>query len=209
MALTEKSVNEFLDELASAAPAPGGGSVAALSGALGAALISMVCNLTIGRKKYADVEEEMQRILAQSEALREHLAQLLEDDVAAFTRVSEAMKMPRDTEEQKAARQECLQAALKEATNVPMCVAEACAKVIDLSRPVGEKGNLNAVSDAGVAALAAEAGLRAAALNVLINLAWIEDQAFVAAEKARLDQLLDGRPQLKEEVYQLVVEKLK
>lgn len=209
MALTEKPVNEFLEELASATAAPGGGSVAALSGALGAALVSMVCNLTIGRKKYADVEDEMRRILVQSETLREHLAQLLEEDVAAFTRVSEAMKLPRDTEEQKAARQETLQAALKQATNVPMCVAEACVKVIELCKPVGEKGNVNAVSDAGVGALAAEAGLRAAALNVLINLAWIEDQTFVEQESARLNQLLDGKPQLKEEIYQLVVGKLK
>jgi len=209
MALTEKSVKEFLDELASAAPAPGGGSAAALSGALGAALVSMVCNLTVGRKKYADVEEEMRCILAQSEALRERLTGLLEEDVAAFTQVSAAMKMPRDTEVQKAARQERLQAALKQATNVPMCVAEACARVIELCRPVGEKGNINAVSDAGVAALVAEAGLRAAALNVLINLGSIEDTNFVAAEKSRLDHLLDGKPQLKEEVYALVVDKLK
>ena len=116
MALTEKPVTVFLDELASAAPAPGGGSVAALSGALGASLASMVCNLTIGKKKYADVEDEMKEILTQSEALRAELTRLLEDDVAAFSRVSEAMKMPRDTDEQKAARKDALQAALKGAT---------------------------------------------------------------------------------------------
>jgi formiminotetrahydrofolate cyclodeaminase len=208
MTLTDKSVTVFLDELASGQPAPGGGSVAALSGALGAALVSMVCNLTIGRKKYATVEADMKAILEQSETLRAALIQLLEEDVAAFTQVSDAMKMPRDTEDQKTQRQEAMQTALKQATGVPMRIAEACVKVIDLCGPVGEKGNTNAVSDAGVGVLAAEAGLRAAALNVMINLSWLEDENFIAEHKFRLNNLLEGKPQIKEEVYRLVVSKL-
>jgi len=206
--LVEKPITAFLDELAGANPAPGGGSVAALSGALGAALVSMVCNLTIGKKKYADVEGRMKELVAQSEALRAELTALLDQDVAAFNRVSEAMKMPRDTEEQKAVRQQTLQAALKAATDVPMRVATACAKVIDLCRPVSEMGNVNAISDGGVGALMAEAALRSAALNVLINLSWIEDPAFVVEQRGRLSRLLDGKAQLKEEVYELVVGKL-
>ena len=208
MSLTNKPVKEFLGELASASPAPGGGSVAALSGALGAALVSMVCNLTIGRKKYAAVEADMQGILAQSEALREQLTQLLEDDVAAFTQVAEAMKLPRDTEQQKAARTEQLQAALKHATAVPMRIAAACVHVIDLCKPVAEMGNVNAVSDAGVAVLAAEAGLRAAALNVMINLAWLDDATFVAEQDQQLRRLLEDKPRIKEDVYELVASKL-
>jgi methenyltetrahydrofolate cyclohydrolase len=208
MALTDKPVTVFLDELGSAAPAPGGGSVAALSGALAAALVSMVCNLTIGRKKYAEVEGEIRKVLDQSDALRRDLTGFLDEDVAAFNQVSAAMKMPRDTEEQKAARQKTLQGALKNATAVPMKVAAACGAVIDLCEPVARMGNVNAVSDAGVAALAAEAGLRSAALNVLINLGWIEDAGFVNEMRVMLDGLLAGKSELKEQVYQLVESKL-
>ncbi len=208
MGLTEKSVATFLDELASSAPAPGGGSVAALSGALGAALVSMVCNLTVGKKKYADVEEEIKNILAQSEALRRELVNLLEEDIQVYTKVSQAYKMPRGTEEEKRARAEAIQAALKEATDVPMRVAEACVKVLDLCSPVAEKGNVRAVSDAGIGALMAEAGLRSAALNVLINLGAIKDEAFVAENRAKLEGLLAGKSELKEEIYDLVVSKL-
>jgi methenyltetrahydrofolate cyclohydrolase len=208
MPLTDKPVTMFLDELASAAPAPGGGSVAALSGALGAALVSMVCNLTIGRKKYAEFEGEIKKVLAQSETLRHDLTAFLDEDVAVFNKVSAAMKLPRDTEEQKAIRQTTLQTALKNATAVPMKVAKACAAVIDLCEPVARMGNANAMSDAGVAALAAEAGLRSAALNVLINLGWIEDAEFVGQMRAMLDGLLAGKSELKEQVYRLVESKL-
>lgn len=206
--LTEKPVTAFLDELASSAPAPGGGSVAALSGALGAALVSMVCSLTVGKKKYAHVQEDIKALLAQSEALRKELVELLEADVQVYTEVSRAMKMPRATDEEKAARTAAMQKALKAATDVPMQVAEACVEVMDLCRPAAEKGNVNAVSDAGVAVLMAEAGLRSAALNILINLAWIKDEAFVAENTANLDALLEGKPAMRDEVYQVVVDKL-
>ncbi|MEE8163179.1 MAG: cyclodeaminase/cyclohydrolase family protein [Anaerolineae bacterium] len=206
--LTEKPVTAFLDELASSAPAPGGGSVAALSGALGAALVSMVCNLTVGKKKYADVQEDIKALLAQSEALRKELVELLEADVQVYTEVSRAMKMPRATDEEKAARTVTMQKALKAATDVPMQVAEACVEVMELCQPAAEKGNVNAVSDAGVAVLMAEAGLRSAALNILINLAWIKDEAFVAENRAKLDALLEGKPAMRDEVYQVVVDKL-
>jgi formiminotetrahydrofolate cyclodeaminase len=206
--LTEKPVTTFLDELASSAPAPGGGSVAALSGALGAALVSMVCSLTVGKKKYADVQEDIKALLAQSEALRKELVELLEADVEVYTEVSRAMKMPRATDEEKAARTAAMQKALKAATDVPMQVAEACVEVMELCPPAAEKGNINAVSDAGVAVLMAEAGLRSAALNVLINLGWIKDAAFVAENRAKLDALLEGKPAMRDEIYQSVVDKL-
>jgi methenyltetrahydrofolate cyclohydrolase len=206
--LTDKSVNTFLDELASSAPAPGGGSVAALAGALGAALISMVSNLTIGKEKYAGVQGEITALLKQSEGLRKKLADLLEEDVAAYTTLSQTMKMPRDTEELKNARAKAMDKALKVAIDVPMRVAQACVSVMELCRPAAEKGNFNAVSDAGVAILLAEAGLRSAALNVLINLGWMKDTQYVSETKKKLDDLLKGKPALRDEIYDLVVSKL-
>ena len=206
--LTDKSVVTFLDELASSQPAPGGGSVAALAGALGAALVSMVCNLTLGKKKYADVEDYIKELVGKSEALRGKLAGLLEADVAAYTVLNTTMKMPRDTEEQVAARTKAMATALEGATAVPMQIAETCAEVMDLCRPAADKGNTNAVSDAGVAILLAEAGLRSAALNVLINLGYIKDEAFVAENRKKLDGILAGRSALRDEVYDYVASQL-
>ncbi len=208
MKLTEKPVANFLDELASKAPAPGGGSVAAISGALGAALVSMVCNLTLGKKGYEDVQDDIQDLLAQSEALRAELTDLLEADVAAYSGYSAAAKMPRATDEEKAARAVAMQAALQVATDVPLRIAEAAVKVIDLCQPAAEKGNKFAVSDAGVAVLMAEAALRSAALNVLINLGSLKDQEFAAAKRARLESLLAGKGALRDQIYDLVVSKL-
>ncbi len=208
MQLVEKPVTNFLDELASNAPAPGGGSVAALSGALGAALVSMVCNLTLGKKAYADVQDEISDLLTESEALRQELTGLLEEDVNAYTGYSKAAKMPRGTEEEKAERQVVMQAALKVATDVPLSIAEAAVKVMDLCMPAAEKGNKWAVSDAGVAVLMAEAALRSAALNVLINLGTVKDEEFVADRRAKLDSLLEGKGIMRDEIYDFVASKL-
>lgn len=204
----DRSVIQFLDELASSAPVPGGGSTAALTGALAAALVSMVGNLTVGKKRYASVEEEVKALLHRSESLRQRLAKLLESDTQVYGSLSKAYKLPRNTEERKAARTAAIQTALKEAEAVPMQIAEACVEVLDLCAPMAEKGSRLAVSDAGVAALLAEAGLRSAALNVLINLAYIRDEDFVRQEQAKLDGHLAGKGQLKEQVYELVVGKL-
>jgi formiminotetrahydrofolate cyclodeaminase len=206
--LSEKPITTFLDELASSAPAPGGGSAAALGAAIGAALVSMVANLTVGKKKYADVQDDIQRILARSEALRHKCLELLESDVAAYTEVSVAYKMPRDTEEQKAARSAAIQKALKGATAVPMELAEACVEILNLCPESTEKGNVRAVSDVGVGALMAEAALRSAALNVLINLGSIRDEAFVQREGARLDALLEGKAVMKDEIVRDVEARL-
>jgi len=206
--LTKKPINSFLDELASSAPAPGGGSVAALSGALGAALISMVSNLTIGKKKYAGVQDEITALLKKSESLRDKLTGLFEEDVVVYTRLSQTMKMPHDTEEQKNSRTEAMDKALKAATDVPLRAAEACVSVMELCRPVAETGNINAVSDVGVGILMAEAGLRSAALNVLINLGLIKDDEFVSEKRKRLNTLLNGKPALRDEIYDLVAGKL-
>ena len=210
MKLTDKPVTNFLDELASNAPAPGGGSVASLGGALGAALVSMVCNLTLGKKGYEGVQDDIQELLAQSEALRGELTGLLEADVAAYTGYSVAAKMPRGTEEEKAARAEAMEAALKTATDVPLQIAEAAVKVMDLCMPAAEKGNKWAVSDAGVAVLMAEAALRSAALNVLINLGSfaLKDEEFKANRRAKLESLLAGKGEMRDEIYDYVVGRL-
>ena len=208
MKLVDKPVTNFLDELASNAPAPGGGSVAALSGALGAALVSMVCNLTLGKKAYADVQDEISDLLAESEALRQELTGLLEEDVKAYTGYSKAAKMPRGTEEEKAERQVVMQAALKVATDVPLSIAETAVSVMDLCMPAAEKGNKWAVSDAGVAVLMAEAALCSAALNVLINLGSLKDEEFVADRRAKLDSLLKGKGIMRDEIYDFVASKL-
>jgi formiminotetrahydrofolate cyclodeaminase len=208
--LTDKPVTNFLDELASSAPAPGGGSVAAVSGALGAALVSMVCNLTLGKKAYADVQDDISALLAQSEALRQELTDLLEDDVAAYTGYSKAAKMPRDTDEEKAERAKVMEEALKVATDVPLRIAEMAVKVMDLCMPAAEKGNKWAVSDAGVAVLMAEAALRSAALNVLINLGSfaLKDEEFKADRRAKLESLLEGKGVMRDQIYDYVVSRL-
>jgi formiminotetrahydrofolate cyclodeaminase len=167
-------LNGFLAGLASDSPTPGGGSVAALAGALGAALNSMVANLTIGKKKYVDVEADMKDALEKAEALRLELTQLIDEDANAFDKVMTAMKLPKETDEEKAARKAAMQASLIDAATVPLAVMEKCVDVIRLSKVVAEKGNKNAVSDAGVAALMGRAGAHAARLNVLINLGWID-----------------------------------
>jgi formiminotetrahydrofolate cyclodeaminase len=208
MSMIEYPVEDFLDKLASNAPAPGGGSVAAVGGALGAALISMVCNLTLGKKGYEGVQAEIEALVARSEALRAELQGLLDEDVAAYSAYSQTAKMPKDTEEEKAARTAAMQAALKNATMVPMRIAEAAVKVMDLCLPAAEKGNKWAVSDAGVAVLMAEAALRSAALNVLINLGTIKDQAFVDEKRAYLDSLLENRGLMRDKIYDYVVSKL-
>jgi formiminotetrahydrofolate cyclodeaminase len=194
--------------LASNAPAPGGGSVAALSGALGAALISMVCNLTLGKKGYEGVQDEIVALLARAETLRTEMTDLLEADVAVYTAYSQAAKMPRETEEQRATRAAAMQVALKNATMVPLGIAEAAVRVMDLCMPCAQQGNKGAVSDAGVAVLMAEASLRSAALNVLINLAFIKETEFVAEKRAHLDSLLSGKGAMRDEIYEYVVSQL-
>jgi formiminotetrahydrofolate cyclodeaminase len=204
-------LSPFLGELASDAPTPGGGSVAALAGALGAALNSMVANLTIGKKKYVDVEEEMKRLLVQTESLRIELAQLIAEDANAFDKVMAAMKLPKETDEEKAARREALQDTLVDAAVVPLAVMEKCVEVIRLAEPIAASGNRNAVSDAGVAALMGRAGAHAARLNVLINLGGIRaerHQDFVRKANGALAELSAEADLVAGRVFGAVLEKV-
>ncbi|WP_018228785.1 methenyltetrahydrofolate cyclohydrolase [Methyloversatilis universalis] len=188
--IKDKPVTAFLDELASSAATPGGGSAAAIMGGMGAALVSMVCNLTIGKKAYVEVEGEMKYLLAKAETLRATLTDFIRADVEAFDGLMAAYGLPKDTDEQKAARSAAIQDGLKKATDAPLACARACADVIALSLIAAEKGNTNVVSDAGVAALAAVAALRSAALNVDINVPSIKDADFAASRRAETDALL-------------------
>jgi methenyltetrahydrofolate cyclohydrolase len=206
--MINKPVDVFLDELASKASTPGGGSAAAIMGAMGAALASMVGNLTVGKKGYESVEPEIKDLLARTEALRAKLQSMVADDVEVFNQVMGAYGLPKDTDAQKAARSEAIQAALKAATDVPLACARACAEVIDLCKPVAEKGNKNVISDAGVAVLAAYAALRSAALNVYINAPGIKDPAFVSSRTGELDRILSGKDALMEEIYGIVRSRL-
>ena len=204
----EQQLQIFLDQLASKASTPGGGSAAAIMGAMGAALVSMVANLTVGKKKYEDVEDEMRGFLEQSEEMRARLTGMVQADVEVFDKVMAAYGMARETVEEKAARSGAIQVALKEATDVPLACAQLCADVIELCRPVAEKGNLNVISDAGVAVLAAHAALRSAALNVYINIGGIRDEDFVNDRRKKLEFVLSGAGVATETVYELVKSKL-
>jgi formiminotetrahydrofolate cyclodeaminase len=206
--MINKPVDVFLDELASKASTPGGGSAAAIMGAMGAALASMVGNLTVGKKGYEAVDPEIRDLLAKTEALRAKLQSMVADDVEVFNQVMGAYGLPKDTDAQKAARSEAIQAALKAATDVPLDCARACAEVIDLCKPVAEKGNKNVISDAGVAVLAAYAALRSAALNVYINAPGIKDAAFVTSRTGELEKILSGKDALMEEIYGIVRSRL-
>jgi formiminotetrahydrofolate cyclodeaminase len=207
-AIKDSSIEGFLDALASQSATPGGGSAAAIMGAKGAALVSMVCNLTIGKKKYAEVEIEMKKVLAKAEDLRRQLTGMIADDVNAFDTVMGAYGMPKETDAEKATRSAAIQDALKIATDVPMACCRAAREVIDLGAIAAEKGNLNVISDAGVAVLAAYAALRSAALNVFTNAKMITDRAFADARLRELDRLLSGAEKTTEQAYDVVKGKL-
>jgi len=177
--LASMKVNEFLSELASSSPAPGGGSVAALSGALGAALSSMVCQLTIGKEKYVEVQDEIKNTLRKSERLQKELIKLIDIDTEAFNDVIKAFKMPKDTDKQKEKRKKAIQDGYKIAAKVPLETAKFCDKIFDLALIVAKNGNRNSITDAAVSAIMAQAGVQSAILNVEINLGSIKDNEFV------------------------------
>ncbi len=199
--MTDESLQTFLDQLASRASTPGGGSAAGLMGAMGAALVSMVCNLTLGKEKYADVAPEMAEVLATAERLRAGLTDAIAADIAAFDAVMAAYGLAKATEDEKSRRTAAIQVALKQATEAPLDCARLAAEVISLSRPVALRGNPNVVSDAGVAVMAGWASLRSAALNVYVNAGAIKDREFAEARLAELAGLLAAAEPAVEEIY--------
>jgi formiminotetrahydrofolate cyclodeaminase len=203
-----KPLSVYLDDAASKQPAPGGGSVSACVGALGAALVSMVCNLTRGREKFAAVDEQMQALVVRSEACRATLEGLLQDDTVAYNGVIAAYRMPKDTEAAAAARKAAVQAGLIAAATVPLEICRASLEVCRLSRTAAELGNPQAVTDAGIGAVLGEAAVVSAALNVTINLGSIEDVAYVVATAAEIDALQAEAAALRAEVLGITHAKL-
>jgi len=195
--LAELTVRDLTERLASRAPVPGGGSASALAGALGAALVEMVCELTLGKPEYEEVDPIARQIGAAAGELRGSLLAAAEEDAAAYLAVVAARRLPRDGDEQRAARKAAIGGASVAATEVPLRVARLAAKVLDLAASIASIGNRNAVSDAGAAALLAAAAARGAALNVRINLPSLPDahplRAEAATQLAELDASVTKR----------------
>ena len=204
----DKPMRHFLDKLSSKSPEPGGGSAAALVGSEAAALVGMVCYLTLGKEKYADVQDEIEKIKNEAERLRTELMRLLQEDTEAFAAASAAYKMPKDTDEQKAVRDRKIQEGLKAATEVPFAIGQRSLEVARLTVPAGEKGNKGAVSDAGVASLFADAAVNAAAMNVRINLVSIRDEAYVKAKWDAMQAMVKETGELREKTAKITYNKI-
>ncbi len=185
-----ETIAAFSEALASGAPTPGGGGACALAGALGAALGSMVCALTSGKRRYADVEEDIQRIASRMEALRQRLLALIDADAEAFLPLSRAYGMPRGTQQERAARDTVMEAALLRAAQPPLEIMEVCAEAVALHAELGEKGSALAISDVGVGAALSRAALQGASLNVFTNTRLLRDRQRAAALDARAQALL-------------------
>lgn len=203
-----EALQTYLDDAASGKPAPGGGSVSACAGALGAALVSMVCNLTVGREKFAEVEGRAREVAAASEAHRADLERLLQDDTTAYNGVIEGYRMPKDTPAEQAARAAHIQAALKVAAGVPLDIARVALEVCRLAKTAAEIGNPAAVTDAAIGAILGESAAQGAALNVLINLGGVKDEAYVTEARAELDRILTEAVALRAEVMAATHDKL-
>ena len=185
------TISEFSQIVASDSPVPGGGSIAALCGALGAALAEMVANLTVGKKKYADYSDEMSDIINKASILREKLMDYIEEDSLAYNKVMEAYKLPKETEEEKSLRLLKIEEGLKIAAKVPLKVAETSFEILPLAEAVVLRGNQNSVTDALVGAMMARTGVLSAVLNIRINLDSIKDHDFVRSLKEKADFLED------------------
>lgn len=177
-------------------------------GAMGAALVSMVCNVTIGKKGYEGVEAEMKAVRQESENVRRRLTAMVAEDIAAFDSIMAAYKLPKATDEEKARRAAAIQVGLRRATEAPLDCARACAEVIALSRRASEQGYLNVISDGGVGVLAGITGLRSAALNVYINAPALKDRDFADQATAELEKLVQFCSAESEAVYTIVRNKL-
>ncbi len=206
--LKDQKIKNFLDTLASKSPTPGGGSVAALTGSMGAALLSMVGNLTIGKRKYIHVEDDIKRLLKRSEILRADFEELMERDIEAFNQFMAIMKLPKETEEQKEDRRKKMQIALIEAANVPLEVARKSLEVLNICQEVANKGNKNVISDAGVGAILAEAAFDSAILNVKINLAMIQEEKVKSNLNHEIEDLLGLARGKKDNAVEIVLKKI-
>lgn len=209
MSFINKSCKDFTEVLASKAPVPGGGGASALVGALGMALGNMVGALTVGKKKYAAVEEEIKALMAQAETLQMELLSLVEKDAEVFAPLAAAYSMPKETEEEKAEKARVMETVLKDACSVPLEIMEKCCKAIDLHREFAAKGSVLAVSDAGVGVIFAKAALQGASLNVFINTSSMKDRAYADEINAKAEAMLVEYTVAADEIYAEVYSKLR
>lgn len=198
--LVDKTVTGFIEELASNSPAPGGGSAAALAGSLGAALTTMVCNFTEGKPKFSDVQGEILQIKEKGLVLKCDLVKYIDEDTNAFNEVMKAYKLPKESDEEKNIRSEKIQEANKQASLLPLKVAETCVEVLKLSIRVLTIGNPNTACDAAVSGVTAYAGFQGAIFNVKINLSSIKDEVFLRMIKDRVRKLQADADQLNQQI---------
>ena len=196
----DQSLRSFLEDTASKTPTPGGGSVAALVGSLGAALLCMVGNFTVGKPKFEKVERDIREILKEADKLKGKLSGLIQKDIEVYARFSQASRMPRDTSELEEKRRQALQIALKDATQVPLTTAKLALRLMKLAQLLVSKGNPNLITDVGVGALLADAALQSAALNVQINLGYIKDEEFRKRTSSVLSSTLSQGQEIKDKV---------
>ena len=201
--------NEFVEVLGSKAPVPGGGGASALVGAVGTALGNMVGALTVGKKKYADVEEEMKELMAKATTLQDELLHLIERDAEVFEPLSKAYGMPRETEEEKAEKARVMEIVLKDACSVPMEIMEKCCEAIDLIVEFAAKGSALAISDAGVGAAFCKAALEGASLNVYINTKSMTNREYAEELNRKCDEMLAVYTVKADEIFRNVLGRLK
>ncbi len=206
--LVYRPLASFVQNVASRAPAPGGGSVAALAGALGAGLSTMVCRLTIGKKQYADVADDLRPVEELGKDMRDKFMEMVDKDTDAFDAVMDAMRLPDETPEQAAAKEEAGQVATVGAIEVPLNVMEMAVEMLPNTLEVAKKGNINSISDVGVAGMMLLSALDGAAMNVIINLPGLTDQAKASEFKTRMEKLQTEGGKIADEIQRVVMEKL-
>lgn len=206
--LVKKDLRDFVNELSIDSPAPGGGSVAALAGALASGLASMVANLTIGKKEYSQVRDEMKEVAVNAQALKDELLLAVDRDTEAFNSIMDAFSLPKKTDQQKTEREFAIQEATQNACLVPLEVMKKSIEALKLADIVAEKGNENAISDAGVAALMAVSAIEGADLNVRINSASLDDETFVKKMKSEITSLISEAKQLQSKILETVNQKI-
>lgn len=208
MQLSEYKVKDFVEELSSNSPAPGGGSASALLGAIGTALVSMVASLTFGKEKFKDKEPILNEILEETEKVKNTLISLIDEDTNAYNKVSKVFKMPKGTEEEKRARAEAMEKALKEATLVPLSIMEQTLKGIELHYKALGNTTKSAISDLGVGVLSLKTALYGGWLNVKINLNSIKDKDFTTSIEEKAKKILDEGSKIADQVYKKVEKEL-
>ena len=204
MKISEKSCVEFVEVLASKSAVPGGGGAAALVGAVGMALGSMVCNLTIGKKKYAEYEESVKEILVNAGEIEKNLLNMIDQDAECFLPLSKAYGLPTSTEEEKKIKAETMENALKVACEVPISIVRVCFDAIKLHENLVDKGSKLAISDVGVGVQCLRAAILSGQLNVVININSIKDQEYVNKVKTEVDTLVEEGVKICDEVYSKV-----